>query len=79
MSAEDLQRLEDWLIQNGAKFPNLRLQTHAEEMRGVHTDTDLAADAVIVEVRTHSWWCSLHAPRQTDARSCLYMISHRYR
>ncbi|KAG5190393.1 hypothetical protein JKP88DRAFT_160443 [Tribonema minus] len=42
--------LEQWLLDNGAKFPKLEVHSYDEEFRGMHASCDLPADERIIEV-----------------------------
>jgi len=43
-------RFEKWLLENGAKFPNLELKDYGDEVRGCHAVTDIHEDEVIIEI-----------------------------
>ena len=42
--------LEQWLQENGAKFPKVNLQNYDAENRGVHACCDIPPNEVIIEV-----------------------------
>jgi hypothetical protein len=47
---DKFQKMLQWLIDGGAKFPKLYLQYYDEDYRGVHCSTRIPFDEVILEV-----------------------------
>ncbi|CAM9660834.1 unnamed protein product, partial [Discosporangium mesarthrocarpum] len=41
---------EQWLVENGGKFPRLEIRKYGPEVRGVHTKDNVDTDEVIVEI-----------------------------
>lgn len=47
---DKFQIFEKWLVDNGAKFPQLELKDYGDEVRGVHATADVPGESVIMEI-----------------------------
>ena len=46
----DTQRFEQWLLENGAEFPQLEIKSYDDEVRGVHAVEDIGEDVTVIKI-----------------------------
>jgi hypothetical protein len=63
---------ENWLISNGAEFPEVHLKAYSDNVRGVHTRTDVPAHTCIVSIPLKCLITDLMGRTQTEAGKAVF-------